>query len=130
MKFEKAKNHLKLRNIKLIALNGGRATMVCGACNHEWTTDLHGVLYGKKRGCPHCAKVARIKRITVHRKTNDEVDHLLLKHNIPITRVGDYVNSHTKIVVMCDICQHEWKNQYPILSTTDTAALAALNENE
>ncbi len=85
-----------------------RLFLSCKTCNHKWDADLHGVLYGKKRGCPTCAMKKQIKRITKQKHTKQEIDNLVSQKNPTIKRVGHYINISTKIQWSCKICNYKW----------------------
>ncbi|RWZ87256.1 MAG: hypothetical protein EO766_12080 [Hydrotalea sp. AMD] len=57
-------------------------------------------------GCPQCGQFNSARNT---RCNNDEFDKKLLSSNRGVIRVGDYIQSHTPILVKCSICNHEWK---------------------
>lgn len=67
-------------------------------CNYEWKSTPNSV---SKSGCPKCSGNARL--------TNDVVDERINGRNIE--RVGNCVNSYTKIKFRCLVegCNYEWK---------------------
>ena len=51
-------------------------------------------------GCPTCGGSKRA--------SNEEFDTKLVSAKRNVIRLGDYVNSHTHLLVKCTICNHEW----------------------
>lgn len=83
-----------------------RLHMQCNACHHTWDADLHGVMYGKKRGCPSCARKRIVAAATQKRKSNKDIDRELETRTTK--RVGEYINNHTKIEWLCVTCNYTW----------------------
>jgi hypothetical protein len=70
-------------------------------CKYKWKTIIGCVIRKRKHtGCPKCSKRARL--------TNDEVDLRLSNRNIK--RLGDVINSSTKILFECIKCNYQWNN--------------------
>ncbi len=113
MTFEEIQQRLRTRNIILLSVDfkaktwQSRMNLKCEKCNHGWNADLHGVIY-HGRGCPHCAKIDRIKRITAHKKSGHEIDDMVNDINSSIKRQGPYQNMQTKIAWECLNCQFIW----------------------
>ena len=70
----------------------------CKVCAYEWYAMPYSLLQG--HGCPRC--------VGVRRKTCDEFVIELCAKNPNIKVLGDYRNNHTKILVKCTVCGHEW----------------------
>lgn len=80
--------------------NRMKVSWLCSMCNHEWITTPSKII-NQRTGCPKCSNRIRL--------TNDNVDERIKRKNLPLTRIGDYVNISTKIEWKCNVCQSLWK---------------------
>lgn len=87
-------NYTKARNKVLVKHN---------KCGYEWYTVADGLMHKRLLGCPKCSKV--------YKMTNDEYIEELSKINSTIIPKEKYVNSSTKILHKCTVCNYEWKVQ-------------------
>lgn len=71
-----------------------------------WECHPEVFLNRSKYGCPKCGTFEGAKKQTF---THEEYVENLRKKNNKITCVGEYVNSHTKVLHKCNVCDHEWK---------------------
>ena len=71
----------------------------CLIDGHEWLARPATILYGT--GCPMCAKNSQ-------RKTSDCYIKEVANINPNINVIGEYVQSHVKILHRCKICGYEW----------------------
>jgi hypothetical protein len=69
----------------------------CNVCDHKWKTSPTKIL-NEGTGCPKCSNRVR--------HTNEDIDHRC--GAIGIRRVGNYVNTHTKIEWCCKKCNNTW----------------------
>lgn len=97
---------MKLKNIQRLSEYINVHTKVLwkclvDGCDYEWKSTTNSV---SKSGCPKCSGTARL--------TNDLVDERIKDRNIE--RIGDYVNSHTKIKLRCLVegCYYEWEARF------------------
>ena len=67
-------------------------------CNHIWSATPNSLLGGS--GCPICANNKR--------KSTSQFTNEVKTINPEITILGEYVNSHTKILAKCNNCQNEF----------------------
>jgi len=71
----------------------------CTICNKSWSPIPYHLLNG--HGCPHCNGNAQ--------KTTDEFTQQIKdKHKNRYTVIGKYINSKTKIEILCNICNEPW----------------------
>lgn len=93
-------NQLIGRNIVKIGKYVGnriKISWLCGICDCKWDASPLNVL-NKKSGCPRCSK---------NEKFNNSIfDDILKEKNI--NRIGQVINSRSKIKVKCNICDFEW----------------------
>ena len=94
----------RLKNRKIIRLDNcinssTKYRWQCTICSNIWSTKPNAIFNGT--GCPKCAGLIRL--------TNEIIDEFLQKEN-KIIRVGNYINSRTKIQFKCliDGCHHIW----------------------
>lgn len=71
----------------------------CTDCFNIWNTMPYTIFQGK--GCPKCNE---------QRLNDNIIDERLV--NLPITRIGNYINNHTKILFQCKICNHIWSTRW------------------
>ena len=74
--------------------------VLCLKCNEIFYATPHSILSGN--GCFNCYKASRTK-------ANDTFIEELYKINENLQPLEDYINSYTKILIRCNICNHEWK---------------------
>lgn len=70
----------------------------CDVCGFIWSAKPNNILNGK--GCPKCVGLAR--------KTHDEFMNEISTINPDVELLGEYINSHSKIEVKCNICNYVW----------------------
>lgn len=71
----------------------------CKKCGYIWNANPDSLLHETK--CPKCAKVAH--------KTHDEFLNELKSVNPNIVILGNYINSKSKVLCMCNICGFKWE---------------------
>lgn len=76
----------------------------CKIDDHIWEAIPHNILRGK--GCPKC-KSRKMSREQV--KSHEAYVLELSKKRNNVVVLGTYINSKTKILHKCRICDHEWK---------------------
>lgn len=75
-----------------------------GKCGHEWNAPIYSRVKGN--GCPSCRK----KKIGVaNRKTNGQFLCELSTINQNIEPLEEYIDSHSKIMCRCKLCNYKWK---------------------
>lgn len=76
----------------------------CLDCNLIWDMRLDSLF--SDRGC-------RSKKCKYHirRRSNEYIDNYLISNNIPLKRLGDFVNMHSNIYFLClnGECNYKWK---------------------
>jgi len=72
----------------------------CEICNNQWSA-TPGTILNDLTGCPKCAKIPRL--------TNKIVDSRLIDDKRNIKRIGQYIDSKTKIDWKCTVCNNQWK---------------------
>lgn len=77
----------------------------CLSCGHEWSP-LATNLLGQK-GCPICKNKRTSERLT---KTHNQFAEEIKTLKPYITLLGKYVDSKTKILSHCNICNYEWSS--------------------
>lgn len=72
-------------------------------CGYEWETTPDALLSQRNNHapCPKCSKVYKI--------SDEEYKEILKSQNPNIFPIEEYVNSDTKILHKCKICNHEWR---------------------
>lgn len=70
----------------------------CKKCYNEWHSTPHNILNGY--GCPICGGSQKL--------TNEKIDQRISDIGLNIKRVGDYINTETKILFQCLICNENW----------------------
>lgn len=77
----------------------------CNECGSIWKSTPRTILY-KSTGCKKCARKRRAYNQT---KTYNEFVNEMKIINENITIIGIYINSKIKLLVKCEICNHEWE---------------------
>lgn len=75
----------------------------CKVCGSNFKMKPNSLLNGQS--CPICAKE---KRRTACVKTKEQFVNEMKYVNDTITILGEYVNTHTKLLCKCQKCNHEW----------------------
>ena len=70
----------------------------CTICGHTWLVVPKSILKGI--GCPSCS--GKLKY------TNESYDAKLVEKGSKAKRIGEYINSSTKIEHECTVCGHTW----------------------
>lgn len=94
-------------NIEVIGIYVDTDTKIQHRCkidDHIWEAIPHNILRGK--GCPRC-KSRKMSREQV--KSHEAYVLELSKKRNNVVVLGTYINSKTKILHKCQICDHEWK---------------------
>ncbi|MBR5457428.1 MAG: zinc-ribbon domain-containing protein [Kiritimatiellae bacterium] len=81
----------------------GSINVRCRECGHEWSPEAKSLLLGRR--CPKCAIEKRSEK---QRKPLQLFKAQVSEKNPLIKVVGDYVNSNTKVRVICLKCSYEW----------------------
>ena len=95
---------LKIKNKNDLTINSvysGRRSLcavICNVCHYSYTTSAGSLLVGS--GCPKCKKRAAV--------TQDEF-FSRVPHDSNVTVLSAYIDSHTKVLVKCTKCAHEWR---------------------
>lgn len=72
----------------------------CIVCNYTWeSTNLKSICYSTV-GCAKCVGLAKI--------TNQDLDHFLIKREVTFVRLGNIVNTKTKLEFKCLDCDLIW----------------------
>lgn len=73
------------------------------ACGYEWETTPDNLLNSRKTHatCPKCSKLCRI--------SDDKYKQILKVQNPNVIPLEKYINSDTKILHKCLVCNYEWK---------------------
>lgn len=98
---------IKDKNVELISEYQGSEKPInckCKKCGNVWTT-IPKVLTTNGSGCPQCGKERAIKSET---KTRQQFINDLKTANSDIKVIGEYVNTHTPILVECKIHKKRW----------------------
>ena len=76
----------------------------CKICGNVWKAAPNHLLQGK--GCPACS----IKKSSNDRRySTEQYSEKMKKINPNINIIGEYVNSKTKILVRCSVCDNTWE---------------------
>lgn len=75
----------------------------CKICGYRWSTKANNIQQGQK--CPDCA---RINRNNHRRITQKQFTERVKNHAPYISIIGNYVDAHTKVEVLCTRCNHRW----------------------
>lgn len=94
---------LKEKNPYVMTLNeynGANTKLGCNCliCDFDWEATPHNLLHGK--GCPNCAGNIRL--------TNEQFLEQLFVITDNVLPLEEYINTHTKILCRCLICEKEW----------------------
>ena len=76
----------------------------CSKCGYEWPAAVSDRTISGK-GCPICGRKATADKL---RKTNEEFIAELQQKFPFIEALEEYKNYHTRILLRCKRCQHEW----------------------
>jgi len=77
----------------------------CNICQCEWSCESKELLKG--HGCPDCGHNRnKLSRLKTHEQYLIDINKI---HKDRLTILGNYVNSYTRILTKCNICQHEWE---------------------
>lgn len=83
----------------------------CKVCNCIWKNRLNNIKHCHQ-GCPKCS----IQRVSDKLKLSiDDVKRRCLDNNITLLE-NNYINSRTKMLCRCNICNHEWYPTYANIS--------------
>ncbi|QFJ53779.1 zinc-ribbon domain-containing protein [Pseudobutyrivibrio xylanivorans] len=80
-----------------------KISVKCVNCGHIWEATPTNLLKG--RGCPKCSYAARGLK---HRVNATDYINKLKENNPNVEVIGKYVNSNTKVLARCSICQNQW----------------------
>lgn len=76
----------------------------CKIDGYEWNTTPTNILSGQ--GCPECAKRSRIEsRLKSHEQYIQELSEIAPTIEV----IGKYIDSHTKILHHCVVCNYYWE---------------------
>lgn len=93
-------------NIEVLGIYSGNHNKILHKCKidgHEWYAMPSSILRGS--GCPKCASLLRKQK---RRKRHEDYIKEVADINPNIEVVGEYVNTHTKILHRCKIDGYEW----------------------
>ena len=96
-------------NIKITSMYINNKTKVecsCNICKERWSALPSNLL--QKTGCPKCA-------ITRQRKPIQDFLIELNNINPNIEILGDYINSQTKLLCRCKLCDNRWETKPAVL---------------
>ena len=99
---EEYKSELKGRNIEVLEEYINNYTKIlhkCLRCKSIWRAKPNDILNGN--GCPTCFGIPK--------KTTEEYKKELKGRNSNIEVLEEYINSYTKILHKCLICENTWK---------------------
>lgn len=75
----------------------------CKVCGYEWFATPKSLKRGY--GCPECGRLRTAQSI---RLSHEEQVAVIAKINPDVEVLGKIVNSRTKVLCRCKICNHEW----------------------
>ena len=91
----------------------------CKKCGREWQSTPSYLLHGQ--GCRKCAGTLK--------KSHEEFASELAEKNNRIEVLGQYVNTHAKILVRCRMCNFEWETMPSSLLRGSGCPNCAKNSN-
>lgn len=77
----------------------------CRKCGFIWEPRAGNLLY-KKSGCPECKREALS---LLHRKPHEAFINELTEVSPEINALEEYNGNGSRLLVKCEICEHEWK---------------------
>ncbi|HBE9085311.1 TPA: hypothetical protein KNG82_002184 [Escherichia coli] len=86
-----------------IVNNSTKALCRCKVCDHEWPTTPNKLKHGY--GCPKCYDSRRGQS---QKLSHNEQVAAIAKVNPDVEVLGRIVNSDTKVLCRCKVCDHEW----------------------
>lgn len=102
-----------------ISKTSQKVQCICEICGYKWKTSVQSLL--AKHGCPKCA---HIKACNKHRRSQKEINDILLEKKAIIylneeTVMGD-INKSNKYYFKCRECSYSWKStlKYTLLHPT------------
>jgi predicted nucleic acid-binding Zn-ribbon protein len=96
---------LKSKNMKRLSPYLGSSKRIeirCLVCTYRWDTTFFNINI-QDHGCPACNDVTL---------SNDDVDLFIIKNNLNIMRMDNYIHYDVKINWRCLCCGEIWKNSY------------------
>jgi len=91
-------NNISIKRIGEYIGSGNKIEWQCLVCLNKWTTATREII-NKRNGCPQCHN---------QRLSNEYVDNFLTLYDLPTKRLGNYINSYTKIEWKCLTCSYIW----------------------
>lgn len=86
-----------------------RIEVQCKICGKIWSPKAYSLINGK--GCPHCSAVnaSHNRKNNLKSKTTIDFKNEVKEKNRNIEVLGEYKNNKTKILVKCEVCNHQWE---------------------
>lgn len=103
---EMKEKHPEIKVLGTYVNNKTKIECLCNICKTEWSAFPNNLL--QKTGCPQCG-------INKQRMPIQEFLNKLHDINPDIDILGDYINSQTKLLCKCKICNNEWKTKPTVL---------------
>jgi hypothetical protein len=97
------KNKILIKRLGGYKNSRSRISWQCLVCNKKWITSFSRIKT-KQSICARCNN-------HIAQKTNEDIDLFIDSHNLPLKRIGEYINSYTKIDFQCDMCDYIWMVQ-------------------
>lgn len=94
------KNKSTIKKIDNYINSSTNMELECLKCNNRWHSSLNHIK--RSGGCPKCNDT---------RLSNEHIDDFINRNYLQLKRIGQYVNTYTKISWQCLKCDHIWLAQ-------------------
>lgn len=93
--------------IKIVGQYSGannKIKAMCNKCNYNWNPEAKSLL--ANHGCPKCGHEKN--RNSTVKSLDEYISDVKNKHGNNLIVLGKYISGSDKILIKCNICQHEW----------------------